>query len=283
MRARKNHAKQLELTTDGTLSLFFLGSGSAFAKQLNQNNVLIIKGSDHVMIDCGTKAPSALRRLGLSVADIETFLITHSHSDHIGGLEEVMLLGRYVAKRAPRIIITAEYQEILWDQSLRGGAEFNEVGDDGKGLGFEDFWEILRPQPLAEYARDTREIQVGSINLKLVRTNHFPEQSGSWEQSNYCVGVIIDDRVLFTGDTQFDPELIETYDRRFGFERIFHDAQFWTGGIHASVEEIATLPKEIKRRVLLMHYGDNWREHSDEVRRHGIKGFAKEGYFYDFP
>ncbi len=282
MQSRKNHGKDLELTNEGTLSLFFLGSGSAFAKQLNQNNVLVIKGNRHVMIDCGTKAPMALSRLGLSLAEIDTFLITHSHADHIGGLEEAMLLGRYVAGNKQRMIITAEYQEILWHQSLRGGAEYNEV-NNGKGLGFEDFWETLRPRPLAEFARDTREIQIGDINLKIVRTNHFPEQSQTWEQSNYCVGVIIDDRVLFTGDTKYDPEFLETYDRKFKFERIFHDAQFRTGGIHASVEELKHLPKPIKRRMLLMHYPDSWREHTDEVRAAGFRGFAKQGYFYDFP
>ncbi len=281
MRARKNHAKKLKLTNDGTLSIFFLGSGAAFSKQLNQTNVLVIKGNDHVMIDCGCRAPIALDRLGVSLTDIRTFLITHSHSDHIGGLEEAMMLGRYVSKRKPRIIITAEYQEILWDQSLRGGAEFNEAYD-GKGLTFNDLWEVLRPQPLAEYARDTREIEIGSINLKLVRTNHIPQQSESWEQSSYCVGVIIDDRIFFSGDTQFDPELLETYDRKFRFEAIFHDAQFWTGGIHASLKELGTLPRSLKRRMLLMHYADSWREHSDEVRSKGIKGFAREGYFYDF-
>lgn len=281
MRARKHRAGKLELTNDGTLSLYFLGTGSAFSKHHYQNNALIVKGDEHVMIDFGSRAPFALSRHDMAVTEIRTFLITHSHSDHIGGLEEVMLLGRYLKGRRPRIIITTEYQEILWEQSLRGGAEFNER-HDGKGLSFEDLWEVLRPRPLAEYARETREIQIGEINLKLVRTNHFPEQSASWEQSHYCVGVIIDDRILFTGDTQYDPELLETYDRKFRFEWIFHDAQFSTGGIHASVEELTRLPKEIKKRMLLMHYPDTWREHTDEVRTGGFRGFAKQGYYYDF-
>ena len=35
---------RLDLTNDGELSLFFVGCGSAFAKTLNQTNLLIVKG-----------------------------------------------------------------------------------------------------------------------------------------------------------------------------------------------------------------------------------------------
>jgi hypothetical protein len=44
----------ISLTNDGQLTLTFLGCGSAFAKTLNQTNLLIVKGSDHLLIDMGT-------------------------------------------------------------------------------------------------------------------------------------------------------------------------------------------------------------------------------------
>ena len=43
---------QVALKNDGDLSLFFVGTGAAFAKTLNQNNLLIVKGDDHLLIDC---------------------------------------------------------------------------------------------------------------------------------------------------------------------------------------------------------------------------------------
>ncbi len=42
-----------------------MSSGSAFTKKMNQTNILIIKGNDHLMIDCGTKTPQALWEYGL--------------------------------------------------------------------------------------------------------------------------------------------------------------------------------------------------------------------------
>ena len=64
--------------------------------------------------------------LGLATTDIRNFLITHSHADHIGGLEEVMLLNRYVTRKKPAIVINSTYQHLLWDLSLRGGTAYNE-------------------------------------------------------------------------------------------------------------------------------------------------------------
>ena len=61
MKIKKQSTKSpLELKTDGELSLFWLGVGSAFSKLHYQTNLIIIKGDDHIMIDCGTKAPQAL-------------------------------------------------------------------------------------------------------------------------------------------------------------------------------------------------------------------------------
>src|SRR5512145_990534 len=100
----------LPLKNDGHLGLTFIGSGSAFSKRFFQTNVLIVKGNTHLLVDCGSRAPEALYKLGRSVTEIENMLITHSHADHIGGLEECMLLNRYAAKRKASIVITKEYQ-----------------------------------------------------------------------------------------------------------------------------------------------------------------------------
>ena len=110
--ALKNN--KLDLTNKGKLCLFFLGTGSAFTKRHNQTNLIVIKGKDHLLIDCGMKAPQALHDLGVSVTNIENILITHSHADHIGGLEEIALMGRYLAKKKPNLVLSETYQHILW-------------------------------------------------------------------------------------------------------------------------------------------------------------------------
>ncbi len=281
MTVRVPRAKKLPLSNSGTLSLFPVGCGSAFSKRLYQNNFLIVKGSDHCMIDCGTRTPEAFSKLGRSVTEIDNWLITHSHADHVGGLEEVMLMNRYVAGRKPTVVISAEYQEVLWNSSLKGGSEPNEVRD-GVGLQFGDFWQIRRPTWLSGYPRETAHAVVGSIDIKTVRTHHFPEQATDWTDSAYSVGLILDDRILFTGDTQFDPDLLADYDTLFNFEYIFHDVQLMKGGIHASLDELCTLPASLKRRMLLMHYPDGAEAQKARIKSEGFLGLVRQGAFYIF-
>ena len=281
MRVSAFRGRKLPLSNDGALEMFPVGCSSAFAKSLYQNNYLIVKGDTHLMVDCGTRAPEALFKLGRPVTDISNWLITHSHADHVGGLEEVMLMNRYFAHSKPSVVITEEYQQTLWNESLRGGNEPNER-HEGHGLGFEDYWNVIRPQPVPGQPRDTRSVDLGPLNIKIFRTKHFPEQSTGWEDSAYSVGLIIDDRIMFTGDTRFDPELLESYDDIYSFEIIFHDVQFFAGGVHASLDEVSTLPPEMKRRMVLTHYPETWSGQVKRVRREGFIGFAHQWSFYRF-
>ena len=126
MKIETVQSRPIALKNEGALELFFVGVGSAFTKRHCQTNLLIIKGEDHLLVDCGTKCTQALYELGLPVTKIRNYLITHSHADHIGGLEEVALMSRYMTKSKPTMIINETYQHILWDMSLRGGSAYNE-------------------------------------------------------------------------------------------------------------------------------------------------------------
>lgn len=278
MKISASPVDDVALSNEGDLELYFVGTGSAFAKTLNQNNLLITKGSEHVLIDCGTKCSQALYEAGLPLANIRNFLITHSHADHIGGLEEAQLFGRYVSQRKPRMVINEAYQRILWEQSLRGGSEMSET----RLLGFEDLWDVIRPTPVADAPRETWEANIGDINLKMPRTMHFPDDAPSWKESQWSCGVIIDERVFFSADTRFDEDLVISFDRLYDFEVIFHDCQLFTGGVHASIEELASLPADIKARMVLMHYGDNWRDFEQQAKDAGFHSWALQGHVYSF-
>lgn len=271
----------LSLSTDGPLALFFVGVGSAFTKRQYQTNLLILKGRDHVLVDCGTKCTQAIAGLNVNPTDIRNLLITHSHADHIGGLEELALMGRYVTKRKPVMVINETYQHILWDMSLRGGCGYNEE-EAQVLLSFSDFFDVIRPRWLSDFPRETFSANVGGINIKMMRTKHIPDSSDDWESSFWSCGVIIDDRVLFTSDTKFDRDLVTVYNDKFSLEAIYHDCQFFTGGVHAGIDEINTLPASVKKKMYLCHYGDNWEQNEQKVKDYGFAGLAKQHQYYIF-
>lgn len=271
----------IELKNDGQLSLFFLGSGSAFTKKNFQNNLIIIKGNDHVLIDCGTLCPFAFSTFNSKITDIENILITHSHADHIGGLEEVALMNMYVTKRRPKMIITNEYKKILWNNSLKGGLSVR--GEDGmrQKMNFDDYFEQIKPREIKKSPRPFYEVNIGSINLKIFRTKHLFSKNNNWKHSYYSVGVLIDDRVLFTGDSKNDPELINWLTSEYNIEGIFHDCQFGRNAVHAGYEELkSTIPDSLKPKTLLCHYNDG--SENTDVKKDGFAGLVHRGIYYEF-
>jgi hypothetical protein len=87
---------------------------------------------------------------------------------------------------------------------------------------------------------------------------------------------------MFTSDTRYDRDLVVNYDAEFNLEAIFHDCQFFTGGVHAGIDELNDLPPEIKKKIYLTHYGDNWEELEGKIRDYGFAGLAQQHVHYVF-
>ena len=50
MKITKTNSSKLQLTNDGSLSIYFIGTGSAFVKSLFQNNVVVVKGINPAIV-----------------------------------------------------------------------------------------------------------------------------------------------------------------------------------------------------------------------------------------
>ncbi len=270
----------LSLTNDGSLEIVFLGTGTAFARRLFQTNLLIIKGDHHILVDFGMTGPQALQELGVPAVDIRTILPTHSHADHIGGLEYLTLVNRYMAVPAGKekldMIVTDEYRPVLWEMSLRGGLEYNEQNAEGTRLSFDDLYTPHVPSLVRTEPRSIFRITYRGITIELFHTNHIPGEAGTAKDAFITYGMLIDDRVFFSGDTKFDPELIASYADRS--EVMFHDASRTPNQVHAWIDDLRTLPADVRKKMYLVHYQDD----VEDGHAVDFAGLARQGTRYIF-
>ncbi len=273
---------KLNLKNNGKLEVFFLGVGSAFSKTLFQTNFLLIQGETHVLVDFGMTGPQALYQMaGLEMSSIEVVLPTHSHADHVGGIESLALANRYIARRIMgkpklKMIINDDYERILWGMTLRGGLEWNEQDEEGRKLSFYDYFDPIRPAWKPGQDRETLEVTIGDMHLEIFRTKHVPEQATSWQNSFISYGLYVNNRVFISADTRLDLDLVYSYAERS--EVMFHDVQFFSGAVHTPLSDLQTLPEAIKKKMYLIHYSDNWQQHGVE----DFAGYALQGHRYIF-
>lgn len=276
----RHFVSNIELTNNGNLSLFFLGTGNAFTKTAFQTNLLIIKGQDHLLVDCGTLCSYAFENMyNGRITDIKNLLLTHPHADHIGGVEELALEGKYITKRLVNLVITDEFKKCLWGESLKGGIQYSEEGV----MTFDDYFNQIKPVRIQKKPFEMFETNVGSINIKLFRTRHVTTRKKSLKKSQISYGLIIDDRILFTADTQFNPSQLQfLLDKYKNIEVIFHDCDVmgYSRGVHAAYDELVTLPKEIKEKTFLSHYSEA--VSTIDALVDGFAGLAKHWVYYDF-
>ncbi|MBN1489407.1 MAG: MBL fold metallo-hydrolase [Phycisphaerae bacterium] len=266
------------------LTFTFLGVGGAFAKRNFQSNVLVEAWAagpheqavpdDTLLIDFGSTGPLALYQLkdkpGFRYLDAEgtirypairRVVVTHQHSDHIGGLEEMALMNTFIFANSdtrkpfkPQLISSVNILNDLWDQSLKGG--LNTI--QGRYALLQDYFFILSLRP-GDEGKD-RFLLLKRYRISLFPTDHVQiERKYDWPS----YGVFIEDTlskesVFFSGDTRFDwPAYAPMMERA---SLCFHDVQLTeaAGAVHASIGELRTMPPAVKRKTWLYHYGDEW-------------------------
>lgn len=277
---RRPVKSKLQLTNEGQLSFFFIGTGSAFSKTNFQNNLVVIKGDEHILIDCGTLCSYVLKhKYKTDISEIKNVILTHPHADHIGGVEELALVGMYINKRKPKLIIPRKFEKKLWKESLCGGIQFSETGK----MKYEDYFETQKTVLIQKKPFEIYSTKLGTIDIKLFRTRHVTSNPNNYKNSQLSYGVLFDEKVLFTGDTQFNFEQLEYLLEQYpGIKCIFHDCDIsgYSKGVHASYEQLCALPKEIRAKTYLCHY--NEAVNNIDALVDGFGGLAKEGVYYDF-
>jgi ribonuclease BN (tRNA processing enzyme) len=213
--------------------LHFLGVGAAHAVELGSSAVVLERDGEPVLlIDCG---PDTLDRyLAAYGAPPRAVFITHTHMDHVAGLERLFF-------------------KLWFDERLRGTTKFfvhaallpwlqMRVADYPGVLaeGGVNYWEAFRLLPC------TRGFWLDGLWFDVFATRHHVPGTS--------YGLALAGSFAYTGDTRPIPEALAYH--AGGQELIAHDCSLAGNPSHTGIDDIEReYTQELRSRLLLYHYG----------------------------
>jgi ribonuclease BN (tRNA processing enzyme) len=215
------------------LTLEFLGVGSAHAQGLGSASAVLLRdGHPDLMIDCG---PQALERyLERFDEPPRALFITHTHLDHVGGMERLFGLVNWnqALRGRVRLYVPAPVVPSL----QRRVADYPEVAAEG-GV---NFWDAFQLVPVsASFWHAGLRFEVFAVR------HHAPDSA---------FGLALRGSFVFTGDTRPIPEVLSRH--AAAGEPVLHDCGLVGNPSHTGIDDLEReYPEELRRRLVLYHYG----------------------------
>lgn len=216
-----------------TLSLRFLGVGSAQAVELGSSGAVLEKHAKPVLlIDCG---PETLTRyLDVYGTAPRAVYITHTHMDHVAGLERLFYRAYFDPALKGQIRLYAHAALIPHLQSRV--ADYPNVIAEG-GANFWDAFQLIAVS--RGFWHEGRWFDVFPTR------HHAPMTS---------FGIALRGAFAWTGDTRPVPEMLAQYAAHG--EVVAHDCALHGNPSHTGVDDLEReYPPELRDRLMLYHYG----------------------------
>ena len=214
-------------------SLHFLGTGAANAVELGSSAAVLERdGEPLLLIDCG---PDTLDRYRAAYGTLpQALYITHTHMDHVGGLERLFTRLWFDQAWRGRVRVFTHAQLMPWLQQRV--ADYPGVLAEG-GV---NFWEAFRLLPCS------RGFWLDGLWFDVFATRHHMPGT-SW-------GLALQGSFAYTGDTRPIPEMLQQWAGDGAI--VAHDCGLVGNPSHTGIDDIEReYPAELRARLRLYHYG----------------------------
>ncbi|MGC1548386.1 MAG: MBL fold metallo-hydrolase [Rhodanobacter sp.] len=213
--------------------LHFLGTGAAHAVELGSSAAVLERdGEPLLLIDCG---PDTLDRYLAAYGRLpQAIYITHTHLDHVGGMERLFTRLWFDEALRGRTRVFTHAALVPWLQARI--ADYPGVLAEG-GV---NYWEAFRLVPCS------RGFWLDGLWFDVFATRHHrPDTS---------FGLALAGSFAFTGDTR---PILETLQEYAGSnELIAHDCGLHGNPSHTGIDDIEReYDVALRARLLLYHYG----------------------------
>jgi len=222
-----------------------------------------------------------LRKKLIYPGSIDGVLVTHTHNDHVSGLETLIIWNRHFRRRKTRIFTSREVMEDLRKKTFPAFSE--SFGPGFREVITRDFEEFIEFEELAP----GRVNWIGDSLGVEFRYNWHPVPT---------LGLRIRCRwgsVSISGDTCYNPALLQQFkadgileksryrqlagDWLWEADAVYHEATHHQGTSHTWIGDLEALPLEIRRKIRLVHVPDDFEAGSIPVAREGERLMMDKG------
>ena len=241
-----------------SLQLHFLGVGSAQAVELGSSGAVLERdGAPLLLIDCG---PETLTRyLDVYGSAPQAVYVTHTHMDHVAGLERLFYRVYFDPELKGRVRI---FTHAALVPLLQGRiADYPEVVAEGGA----NFWDAFRLVPCS------RGFWHEGLWFDVFATRHHAPTTS--------FGLALRGSFAWTGDTRPIPEQLDQYAGTR--ETIAHDCTLVGNPSHSGVDDLdREYRADVRERMIVYHYGSA--ADGEAIARRGYR-IARRGDRIDLP
>lgn len=244
-----------------------LGVNRAFTKYYHNNYVFEL-GERKLLVDAGTTLRYSLKEAGYEETDITDVIITHLHSDHVGGLEEFAQRCKWIHNN---------HKPNLW---VRGRMmyELEEVVGKGlftDGLTLNDYFNVFTVE-----CGFRNRFKIGVYAIELIETDDLHVKN--MKSFGLNIESPNEENILFTSDIVKHEQAAFKHFITYKTVALFHDVSIVRNPVHSYLEDVVNYYKDVidLNKIYAMHYQDDINIEALE-KQYGVH-FVRPRKVYEF-